>query len=85
MLRVHRYLYYVLQEPIVDDFKYDVWESELKKLLAEFPEMEDAACPTKTVGSTLAGDYELEIAELAARLLAYHKEQNAPKKFGKLF
>jgi len=77
MLLVHRYAYYVKSAPMISDFQYDILENELKVLVAENPELEhkaafDQECPTRTVGSSIATDYPLEIAELAERLLITH-------------
>ncbi len=59
---VHRYLYYVLNEPIISDFEYDLIEREAR-----------AICPVDSVvqgiGSSLASSYSLDIAMDAASRL----------------
>jgi NAD-dependent DNA ligase len=46
----HRYLYYVLSEPVLTDFEYDLVERKAREVCAE-------NSPVQGVGSDLAGDY----------------------------
>ena len=48
----HNHAYYVLDNPTVDDYEYDMLMQELKKLEAEFPELASENSPTKRVGGT---------------------------------
>lgn len=60
-IMAHRYLYYVLGEPVVSDFVYDQLEREAR-----------AVCPPESpvhgVGSSLAASYTTEQVERAYEL-----------------
>jgi len=51
---VHRFLYYVLAEPVVSDFEYDVIEREARAVLP--PES-----VVHKVGSSLTSSYSAEV------------------------
>lgn len=73
---VHRYLYYVKSESLITDSRYDELESELRELVAFYPDLADAApladeCPSKTVGSSNLWDYPRGIQMVAESLLTY--------------
>jgi DNA ligase (NAD+) len=53
----HRYLYYVLAQPEVDDSKYDALERELLRLEAAHPELVTPDSPTQRVGHAVIGDF----------------------------
>lgn len=55
----HRYLYYVLGEPEITDYEYDMLERRLGR---EQP----GSAVFNSVGSSLAGDYPPEVAERAS-------------------
>ena len=57
-LNEHNYNYYVLNQPVISDYDFDMKLKELEKLEAEFPELADANSPTKRVGSDLSKDFE---------------------------
>jgi DNA ligase (NAD+) len=57
-LNEHNYNYYVLNQPVIGDFEFDMMLKELEQLEAEFPEFADANSPTKRVGSDLSNDFE---------------------------
>lgn len=59
---VHRYLYYVLNEPIIKDMAYDIME-----MLAR--EMADKSHPIHRVGSSLARDYPDWVKEMALTMI----------------
>ncbi|MBR1921890.1 MAG: NAD-dependent DNA ligase LigA, partial [Kiritimatiellae bacterium] len=46
--------YYDLHQPTVGDRDYDLWESELLKLEADYPEFADASSPVRNVAGGLA-------------------------------
>lgn len=50
-LEAYNYQYYVLANPIVSDFEFDMKLKELEKLEAEFPQFADPNSPTQRVGS----------------------------------
>ena len=50
--------YYVLDNPSVDDYTYDMMMQELKKLESEYPELADPNSPTQRVGGEALNDFE---------------------------
>ncbi len=50
-LNRHSYLYYVLDQPEIDDARYDELYRELQAIEAEFPELRTADSPTQRVGA----------------------------------
>ncbi len=57
-LNEHNYNYYVLSQPVISDFEFDMKLKELEKLEAEFPEFADPNSPTQRVGSDTTSDFE---------------------------
>jgi DNA ligase (NAD+) len=57
-LEEHNYRYYVLAQPAISDYEFDMKLKELEKLEAEFPEFADANSPTQRVGSDSSSDFE---------------------------
>jgi DNA ligase (NAD+) len=57
-LEEHNYKYYVLAQPSISDFDFDMKLKELEKLEADFPEFADLNSPTQRVGSDLSSDFE---------------------------
>jgi DNA ligase (NAD+) len=57
-LEEHNYKYYVLAQPVISDFEFDMKLKELEKLEAEFPEFADVNSPTQRVGSDSNSDFE---------------------------
>ncbi len=49
-LHQHNYNYYVLDEPTISDFEFDVKLKELQELEAQYPEFHDPNSPTNRVG-----------------------------------
>lgn len=75
---VHRYLYYVKNEPIISDYQYDMMERELKALCEKYPEVSMEVenytfCPSHTVGAEDPENYPRHIEQLAESLLAHTK------------
>ncbi|MFW5831862.1 MAG: NAD-dependent DNA ligase LigA [Prolixibacteraceae bacterium] len=54
----HNYRYYVLNEPVISDYEFDMKLKELEKLEAEFPEFADPNSPTQRVGSDINREFE---------------------------
>jgi DNA ligase (NAD+) len=54
----HNYRYYVLVQPVISDYDFDMKLKELEKLEAEFPEFADPNSPTQRVGSDTSSDFE---------------------------
>lgn len=76
---VHRYIYYVRGENLIDDPTYDLWERELRALVTAHPDIAAATvydddCPSRHVGSSNLWDYPREIQHLGDSLLKYNPE-----------
>ena len=56
-LEKHNYNYYVLNNPLITDFEYDILMQELEQLEKKFPELADKSSPTKKVGSDLNNEF----------------------------
>lgn len=56
-LEEHNYNYYVLNQPTISDYEFDMKLKELEKLEKEFG-IDDANSPTRRVGSDLSSDFE---------------------------
>lgn len=54
----HNYDYYVMDNPTVDDYEYDMLMQELKKLEEDFPEYAYENSPTKRVGGAALNKFE---------------------------
>ena len=52
-LRKHNYNYYVLNQPIISDFEYDMMMKRLEELEKKYPEFDSPDSPTHQVGSDL--------------------------------
>ncbi len=50
-VRLHRFRYYVLDQPTLSDAEYDALEKELRELEAEHPGLADPNSPTRRVGA----------------------------------
>ncbi|MBK6282723.1 MAG: NAD-dependent DNA ligase LigA, partial [Draconibacterium sp.] len=57
-LEEHNYSYYVLTQPDISDFDFDMKLKELEKLENDFPEFADPNSPTQRVGNDLSSDFE---------------------------
>lgn len=54
----HNYNYYVLSNPTVSDYDFDMMLEQLIKLEQEFPEFADENSPTKRVGGEVTKEFE---------------------------
>jgi DNA ligase (NAD+) len=54
----HNNRYYVLNQPSISDFEYDILLNELETLEKRFPEFIDENSPTRRVGSDLTKEFE---------------------------
>lgn len=54
----HNYNYYVMDNPTVDDYTYDMLMQELKQLEEEYPELADKNSPTHRVGGEALNMFE---------------------------
>ncbi len=53
----HNHLYYVLAQPVISDFEYDLLLQELIALENQYPEFIDSNSPSQRVGSDLNNDF----------------------------
>jgi DNA ligase (NAD+) len=58
VIRQHDHSYYVLAEPNISDYEYDLLMKELEKLELEFPELISSDSPTQRVGKDLIKNFE---------------------------
>ncbi|MDP4276848.1 MAG: NAD-dependent DNA ligase LigA, partial [Bacteroidota bacterium] len=52
--------YYVLSNPVLSDYDYDMKMKRLQKLEAQFPQFKDDASPTQRVGSDISQRFRQE-------------------------
>jgi len=57
-LRIHNHKYYVLAQPEISDFEYDMLMKSLQELEDQHPEYDDPNSPTKRVGSDLSTEFK---------------------------
>lgn len=57
-LRKHNHNYYVLDNPTISDYEFDIKLKELQKLEEEYPEYHDATSPTIRVGGAVTKNFE---------------------------
>ncbi len=57
-LREHNYRYYVLDEPVVSDYEFDMKMRQLQELEAAHPQYEDPNSPSRRVGGTVTKNFE---------------------------
>jgi len=54
----HNYNYYMLSEPTISDYDFDMLLEELQKLEEQYPQFADENSPTKRVGGTITKEFE---------------------------
>ncbi len=57
-LNTHNYNYYVLDNPSISDFEFDIKLKELEQLENQFPEFLDVNSPTQRVGGQITKNFE---------------------------
>lgn len=57
-LNTHNYNYYVLSEPAISDYEFDMLLEELQHLETQFPEFVAPESPTKRVGGAITKNFE---------------------------
>ena len=57
IINEHNYRYYVLSQPVISDFDFDMLLEELIKLEKEFPEFALADSPTQRVGGSITKEF----------------------------
>jgi len=58
LLEEHNYRYYVLSQPSISDYEFDMLLKELLDLEGQFPEFYDATSPTQKVGGQVTKEFE---------------------------
>ncbi|MCB9251572.1 MAG: NAD-dependent DNA ligase LigA [Flavobacteriales bacterium] len=56
-LKEHNYRYYVLAEPVISDYEFDIKLKELERLENEFPQWAHADSPVKVVGGAVTKNF----------------------------
>ena len=62
-LRQHNYNYYVLDNPTISDYDFDIMLKELQELEAKHPEFYDANSPTLRVGGEVTKNFQTVVHE----------------------
>ncbi|MCL4116210.1 UNVERIFIED_CONTAM: hypothetical protein GTU68_054097 [Idotea baltica] len=62
-LRQHNYNYYVLDNPIISDYEFDIKLKELQALEEKHPEFYDASSPTLRVGGEVTKNFNTVVHE----------------------
>ena len=62
-LREHNYNYYVLDNPTISDFEFDLKLAELQELEAQYPEFYDVSSPTLRVGGMITKNFDTVVHE----------------------
>lgn len=57
LIDIHNYNYYILSQPTISDYDFDMLMNELIKLEKEFPEFASPTSPTKRVGGDITKDF----------------------------
>lgn len=76
-LHEHNYRYYILAEPAISDFAFDMQMRELEALEAAHPEFGDPNSPTHRVGGTITRDFQtfIHLRPMLSLSNAYSKEE----------
>lgn len=77
------YKYYILAQPDIDDFTYDMMMKELQGIEAEFPELKTPDSPTQRVGSDLSNDFPTVIHDIPMLSLSNSYDENDLDEFDK--
>ena len=75
-LRQHNYNYYILDNPIISDYEFDMKLKELQDLEEKHPEFFDANSPTQRVGGTITKNFNTVVHDFRMYSLdnSYSKE-----------
>ncbi|CAH0335600.1 DNA ligase [Flavobacterium sp. CECT 9288] len=57
-LHQHNYNYYVLDNPVITDYEFDLKLKQLQELESKYPEFEDKNSPTQRVGGTITKNFQ---------------------------
>lgn len=64
------YKYYILAQPDIDDYKYDMMMKELIELEEKYPELKTEDSPTQRVGSDISNEFPVVVHEIPMLSLA---------------
>ena len=53
----HDYRYYVLNDPVISDYEYDMLVKRLKELEEKYPELVTPDSPTRRIGDAITGEF----------------------------
>lgn len=70
------YKYYVLAQPDIDDYTYDMMMKELMELEEKYPEVKTPDSPTQRVGGTASNDFPAVTHEVPMLSLANSYDEN---------
>ncbi len=56
-IRYHDYRYYVLNDPVISDYEYDMLVKELRELEEKYPELVTPDSPTQRIGDQIVGGF----------------------------
>lgn len=75
-LRQHNYNYYILDNPTISDYEFDIKLKELQELEEKHPEFFDANSPTQRVGGTITKNFNTVVHDFRMYSLdnSYSKE-----------
>ncbi|WP_439152731.1 NAD-dependent DNA ligase LigA [Winogradskyella sp.] len=75
-LRQHNYNYYILDNPTISDYEFDIKLKELQALEEKYPEFFDANSPTQRVGGTITKNFNAVVHDFRMYSLdnSYSKE-----------
>ncbi|WP_178988081.1 NAD-dependent DNA ligase LigA [Winogradskyella schleiferi] len=75
-LRQHNYNYYILDEPTISDYDFDIKLKELQTLEEQHPEFFDANSPTQRVGGAITKNFKTTVHDFRMYSLdnSYSKE-----------
>ena len=76
-LTEHNYKYYVLNQPTISDFDFDMKLEELTRLEKEFPEFAEPDSPTRRVGGEITKEFKTVVHKYPMLSLGntYSKEE----------
>ena len=76
-LEKHNHSYYVLDNPSISDYEYDMMMQELKALEAEYPELILPTSPTQRVGGTALNTFDKveHVVQMASLQDVFSKEE----------
>lgn len=77
------YKYYILAQPDIDDYTYDMMMKELQEIEAMFPELKTPDSPTQRVGSDLSNDFPAVTHDLPMLSLSNSYDENDLDEFDK--